>query len=100
MAAREIILANLGAPPRIGEVALQVGVSQRRLNEVFREVFGASPMQCLVRWRLDLAHELLVTSDLSVKQIAHQTGYAHVSNFSLAFRRRFGHPPSGISEER
>ncbi len=93
-AAREIMMADVAHPPRIEDVALAVGLSQRRLNEVFREVFEASPLQCLVRWRLDLARQLLASGELSVKQVAHQLGYAHVSNFSLAFTRRFGHPPS------
>ncbi len=92
LAAREILMANLADPPRIVDVARQVGLSHRRLNEVFRDVFGASPLQCLVRWRLDLAQHLLATGGMSVKQVAHQIGYAHASNFSLAFTRRFGHP--------
>lgn len=98
LAAREILMADPAHPPRIEEVAAQVGLSQRRLNEVFREVFGASPLQCLVRWRLDLARQWLGRGDLSVKQVAHRLGYAHASNFSLAFTRRFGHPPTGAPE--
>lgn len=95
LAARDLMLADIAHPPRIEDVALAVGLSQRRLNEVFREVFEASPLQCMVRWRLDLARQLLASGELSVKQVAHRLGYAHVSNFSLAFTRRFGHPPSG-----
>ncbi|MQT14685.1 helix-turn-helix transcriptional regulator [Segnochrobactrum spirostomi] len=98
LAAREIFMANLADPPRIVDVARQVGLSHRRLNEVFRDVFGASPLQCLVRWRLDLAQHLLATGGMSVKQVAHQIGYAHASNFSLAFTRRFGHPPTGAPD--
>ncbi|TCT04606.1 helix-turn-helix transcriptional regulator [Aquabacter spiritensis] len=100
LAAREIMLADPAKPPRIEDVAVQVGLSQRRLNEVFQEVFGASPLQCLVRWRLDLARQWLQTGDLSVKQVAHRLGYAHASNFSLAFARRFGHPPTGAPDAR
>ncbi len=97
MIARDIMMTNLANPPRIEDVAKQVGLSQRRLNEVFRQVFGASPLQCLVSWRLDLARELLVAGQLTAKQIAYQVGYAHVSNFSLAFTRRFGHSPTSIT---
>lgn len=96
LAAREIIMANLANPPRIADVAQQVGLSQRRLTEVFQEIFSASPLQCMVRWRLDRAHELLEVGELTVKQVAHETGYAHVSNFSLAFSRTFGYPPTAV----
>lgn len=99
LAAREIMMADLANPPRIADVARQVGLSQRRLNEVFQEVFDAGPLACLVRWRLDVAQQRLAAGEASVKQVAHQLGYAHVSNFSLAFARRFGHPPTGPREK-
>ena len=97
--ARDIIMADLGNPPRIADLAEMVGLSQRRLNEAFRLVFDASPVQCLMHWRLDMAYRLLATGELTVKQVAHRAGYAHVSNFSLAFARRFGHPPTGTPDE-
>jgi len=97
LAARDIMMADPANPPRIEDVARQVGLSQRRLNEVFREIFGASPLQCLVQWRLDLGRQLLAREGASVKGVAGQLGYAHASNFSLAFSRRFGHPPTGYS---
>ena len=96
LAAHEIMMADLANPPSIEDVAKQLGLSQRRLNEVFWEVFGASPLQCLVRWRLDVARQLLAADGVTVKQVARQLGYAHMSNFSLAFSRRFGHPPTGM----
>ncbi len=97
LAARDIMMADPANPPRIEDVARQVGLSQRRLNDVFREVFGAPPLQCLVQWRLDLGRQLLAGGEASVKEVAGRLGYAHASNFSLAFTRRFGHPPTGIS---
>ena len=97
MAARDILLADLAHPPRIEDLARQVGLSQRRLNEVFREVFGASPLQCLAGWRLDLARRWLAEG-MAVKQVAYGLGYRHVGSFSAAFARRFGHPPSGARD--
>jgi AraC-like DNA-binding protein len=99
-AARDIIMADLENPPRIADLAEMVGLSQRRLNEAFRLVFDSSPLQCLVHWRLDMAYRLLATGELTVKQVAHRAGYAHVSNFSLAFGRRFGHPPTATLGEK
>jgi AraC-like DNA-binding protein len=99
LAARDIIMADLANPPRIADLAQQVGLSQRRLNEIFHEEFDGSPLQCLVRWRLDMARQLLASGERTVKQVAHMAGYAHVSNFSLAFSRCFGHPPSGVPQD-
>ncbi len=94
LAARDILLADISAPPGIEALARRVGMSQRRLSEAFRSVFGASPFQCLTQWRLDHARLLLVRGDLSVKQVAMLMGYTHVSSFSHAYARRFGHSPT------
>lgn len=92
--ARTILMSNLTNPPTMEDLARQVGLSQRRLNEVFRQTFGVAPYQCLKNWRLDQARLLLERGDMAVKQIAHQMGYAHVSSFTHAYTRRFGTPPS------
>jgi AraC-like DNA-binding protein len=98
-AARDIVLADPANPPRVADLAETVGLSQRRLNQAFRLAFDASPLQCLVRWRLEMACRWLATGELTVKQVAYRAGYAHVSNFSLAFTRRFGHPPTGAARK-
>jgi hypothetical protein len=43
-----------------------------------------------------LAHARLAieTGQAPIKQIAHRVGYTHVSNFTAAFTRRYGAPPS------
>lgn len=92
--ARTILMDNLINPPTIGDLARQVGLSQRRLNEVFRDTFGAAPYQCLKDWRLDKAKFLLERGNMTIKQVAHQMGYTHVSSFTHAYTRRFGNPPS------
>ncbi len=93
LAARDRLLADLADPPSIEALARDCGLSQRRLNALFLDLFGATPFQCLTRWRLEQARSLLADGALSVKQIAHLTGYAHVSSFTHAFTRRFGAPP-------
>lgn len=97
MAAYDLIREHLTSPLQIEDIARQVGLSQRRLAEAFRDLFGASPFQCLTQWRLDAARDLLEQGDLSVKQIAYSMGYAHVSSFTQAFVRQFGRPPRARS---
>ena len=94
LAARDRLMADLSNPPSIEELARECGIAQRRLNGLFLELFGATPFQCLTRWRLDQACGLLAEGALSVKRIAHLMGYAHVSSFTHAYTRRFGVPPT------
>jgi len=92
--AREFMMANLASPPSMLEVARHVGLSQRALANVFHEVYGASPLKCFNTWRLEAAQGLLHSGDYSVKQVAHLMGFAHSSNFSQAFTREYGRPPT------
>lgn len=94
MAARDLLMSDLSNPPSMEDLARHVGLTQRRLSELFRETFGATPFQCLARWRLDQARHLLISGELSVKQVAHLMGYAHISSFSHAYSRRFGTTPT------
>ena len=93
LAARDLIMDNLASPLPIETVAQQVGLSQRRLTDLFRALFGAPPFQCLTQWRLEAAQSLLDRGDFSVKQVSYAMGYAHVSSFTQAFVRQFGYPP-------
>ena len=100
LAAREILMANLGQPPAISNLARQVGLSQRRLNEVFRELYGDTVFRCLTRWRLEHAQALLLSEEMPLKEIAYRMGYSHLNNFILAFNRQFGCPPATFRRSR
>lgn len=92
--ARELLLEDLQSPPAVSELARLLNISPRRLNVVFKEVFGQSIFQTLTSARLENARLLLMGGNMPIKQIAYSAGYRHVSNFSSAFKSRFGVAPS------
>ena len=59
----------------------------------FTELVGEPAMRYLTRWRMQVALELLRTSDLTVAVIAHQAGYDSEAAFSRAFKRVIGMSP-------
>lgn len=69
-------------------------VSQSHLSKTFRETFGVTVLAYITRARLAKAHDLLTFSDLHLKQIAYEAGYRHLSNFCIAFKKRYGVTPS------
>ncbi|WP_200388248.1 helix-turn-helix domain-containing protein [Thiocapsa imhoffii] len=91
--ARDILRANLGHPPLVHELARSLGLSQRKLNHLFRECYGGSVIQCLGQWRMEYARALLRADTHSLKEIAFQLGYDHCQNFISAFQRQVGMPP-------
>ena len=49
--------------------------------------------------RLSQAHAALQQSKISIKQLDAMLGYAHVSNFTIAFKRKFGYPPGSLKRQ-
>lgn len=96
---RTRLLAELAAPPSVEELARSVGLTPRRLNDLFRELYGDTVFGCLTEWRLEQGLALLRQGELSVKQVAYQLGYAHPSNFVAAFVRRFGDTPGHLRRQ-
>lgn len=92
--ARDRLLANLRDPPDLDALARDVGLSAKRLNRGFRELYGTTVFNYLRDARLDAARAALEGgSELSLKRLAWELGYTQTSNFITAFRKRFGVSP-------
>jgi AraC-like DNA-binding protein len=78
----------------VAELAAGAAVSRSLLDDRFRQVLGRSPIRYLTEWRMHLADELLVTTDLTVAAIARRVGYDSEEAFSRAFKRARGQSPS------
>lgn len=95
--ARDMLLANLRDPPDLEGLAGAVGLSSKRLNRGFRDLYGTTVFAFLHDARLDAARAALEGgSELPLKQMAWELGYGQVTNFVTAFRRRFGVTPGSL----
>ena len=90
---RDMMLANPEASFTLQEFAREAGMSITVLKAKFSAVFGQSVFSFLRELRLRHAKEGLEKEGWTVSQAAHFVGYRHHSNFSTAFRRRYGVPP-------
>jgi transcriptional regulator GlxA family with amidase domain len=81
----------------VEELARIAAMSRSAFFERFTRLVGVAPMEYLVAWRMELAKELLRTTDLSVAAVAERVGYGSGSTFSVAFRRHVGQPPRGYA---
>ena len=80
-------------PFRISTLAACAGVHPVHLARVFREVHRCSIAQYQTALRIRRACSLLGVSDLTLSQIALQTGFADQSHFTRAFTATTGCPP-------
>ena len=90
----DMLRLDLAHPPTLEALAYYVGLPQRRLSEVFREITDMTIPHWIMHERLAVAADYLQKGDLPIKEIAHRLGYSQVSSFTAAFSRRYGCPPA------
>ncbi|MFD8076257.1 GlxA family transcriptional regulator [Streptomyces sp. NPDC059718] len=91
---REWALAHLAEPLTLEALARNARVSARTFSRRFVEDTGYTPMQWVLRARVDLARELLERTDLGVEQIADRVGLGTGANLRLHFHRILGTSPT------
>ncbi|KQO09998.1 AraC family transcriptional regulator [Agreia sp. Leaf244] len=91
---REWVLAHLADPLTLDMLARNARVSARTFSRRFVEDTGYTPMQWMLRARVDVARELLESTDLGVEQIAARVGLGTGANLRLHFRRILGTSPT------
>jgi AraC-like DNA-binding protein len=69
------------------------GMSRSSFAARFRTVVGEPPMDYLTRWRMILAADRLIATDLPISAIAPAVGYDSESAFGSAFKRAMGISP-------
>ena len=97
-AAREILLADPGAPHRLRDVAAALRVSPFHLAHTFREETGVSMHKYLLRVRLDMARARIVAGEPSLSRLALELGFSSHSHFTTMFREHFKVSPTSIRE--
>jgi len=91
-------LASLHAQPThawtLTSLAKASGTSRSALADRFNRLVGQPPMQYLMRWRMQLAAQLLSDGWAKVAAVAGQVGYDSEAAFSRAFKKVAGVAPA------
>ncbi len=80
---------------RVKPLSQQLLVCRRQLRRYTCEVFGRSPQEWLDEERLTVAPDLL-KKHRSVKLVAFELGFKHVSHFSRKFKERYRLSPTAF----
>lgn len=75
-------------------IAAQLGISVSTLERKCEKMAGKLPGQLLTEYRLEQARQLILTTRLQMSAIAHQTGFASSSYFSVRYVQQFGQTPT------
>lgn len=77
----------------LAQLADHLGLSPRSFNRRFKEAVGITASDYLQKQRLHTARELLRTSNLSIHEVAAQSGYQDSSYFCARFKAAMGQTP-------
>ena len=90
----ELMEANISEPISQLELAGFVDLSRRQLQRLFHQHLLCTPSRYYLQLRLQRARELLRQTDLSLVEIAQQTGFVSNSHFSKSYKEFCGYSPS------
>jgi AraC-like DNA-binding protein len=91
--------AEPAAPWTAAMMAERASVSVSRLHALFRAELASSPRAWLSDMRLQRARNWLATSNQSIAQIAHSSGYGDQSALTRAMRKATGMTPAAYRRE-
>jgi AraC family transcriptional regulator len=93
----DLIMANPAKPLSLRALAKAAALSPFHFHRVFQAITGETPADFVKRQRIDRALHLMArTPKPSLTNIALDCGFAQASDFSRAFKHRFGIPPSAF----
>lgn len=76
------------------QVANHVSVSSYYFSKIFKEILGENYIDYVTNIRMNKAKEILLKTDISIKEICFQVGYNDPNYFSRAFKKSVGVSPS------
>ncbi|MDF3011808.1 MAG: AraC family transcriptional regulator [Cellvibrio sp.] len=76
------------------QIANRFGMSVRTLNRRFKNALGQTPSDYLQEVRINIAKDLLKTSNLSISEIADKVGYQDTGYFTALFKKKLATTPS------
>jgi AraC-like DNA-binding protein len=89
-AARDLLVRDLVSPPTLSQLGKHFCLSRYKLQYGFREMFGGSVFGYLREYKMQTARQLFTRADMNVSQVAWAVGYTNVSQFTKAYKKRFG----------
>ena len=82
----------------VEDLAADMNLSRVQLYRKVKAVTGSSPVELLRTARLNRGYQLLLTTDLSVSEVAYQVGFTAPSYFTKCFKEEYGMLPGDVRQ--
>lgn len=97
--ARALMDKNNRVHHTIAAIAHAVGMGRTRLKTGFKQHYGMGLYAYLREQRMQLALQLLQDRNMTIKAVTRAAGFKQTSNFTFAFKKRFGVTPGEKRKE-
>lgn len=90
----DLVIANIDRPLRLESLARAAHFSPFHFHRIFQAIVGETPAQFVKRVRLERALRIMSHNPKRpLTQVAMDCGFSSSSDFSRAFKQRYGSPP-------
>lgn len=93
-AGRDYMADHYQTPISLSEMASHSHMSAYHFLRVFKETYGETPTEFLIRLRVEQAKRMLITENFSVSDVCEKVGYTSLGSFSSLFTARVGVAPT------
>lgn len=94
---KEVVEKRLGdSNLSVEDLAADMNLSRVQLYRKVKTMTASSPVELLRTARLNKAYQLLLTSDLSISEVAYQVGFTAPSYFTKCFKEEYGMLPGDV----
>jgi len=93
-AVKRYIDLNYRSAIRLDELVQMSCVNRSSLCRIFREFYGTSPIDYVLKKRVDESRLLLAETSLEINELAERVGFSSSSYFSRIFRKQTGMSPA------
>lgn len=93
-AGRDFIANNYHAPLGLSDMAKYSYMSPYHFLRTFKDTYGETPNEYLIRLRVEQAKKMLITENFSISEVCEKVGYASLGSFSSLFCKHTGMAPT------
>ena len=97
---QQILQSRINEIVTVQELAIDLNMSERNLNRLFKEHTGLGLAEYRNKIKLQKAEKLLTYSDKNIKEITQALGYQNEAYFNRVWKQKYGVTPGAFRRER
>lgn len=90
---REKMMLNIDKHWTTTKLAKSAQMSHSKFHYIYKTYFGISPIDDLINARIQLAKDILVSENITIRELAAKLGYSDVTHFIRQFTSKVGISP-------